>query len=102
MADKRPWHPAQEKVMGFVTAISDGILSACIPLLEVLPEYQSQGIGLELMKRIIAEYKDFYMMDLTCGPETQPFYTRLGMAPATGMMIRRYDRQSGRGKNQPA
>jgi GNAT superfamily N-acetyltransferase len=93
---------AQEKVVGFVTAVSDGILSACIPLLEVLPGYLGQGMGTELMKRILKEYEDFYMVDLTCDPETQPFYTRLGMAPATGMMIRRYDRQSGTGKIQSA
>ena len=31
------------RVVGFVTAISDGVLSAYIPLLEVLPEYQGAG-----------------------------------------------------------
>ncbi len=70
--------------------------------LEVLPEYQGQGIGTELMKRVLDEYRDFYMKDLACDLETQLFYARLGMAPATGMMIRRYDRQSGTGKIQPA
>jgi hypothetical protein len=25
----------------------------------------------------------------------QPFYARLGMRPATGMMVRHYDRQAG-------
>ena len=33
------------QVVGFVTAISDGVLSAYIPFLEVLPEYKSIGIG---------------------------------------------------------
>jgi ribosomal protein S18 acetylase RimI-like enzyme len=28
------------KVIGFITAVSDGVLSAYIPFLEVLPEYQ--------------------------------------------------------------
>ena len=36
-----------EQVVGFVTAISDGVLSAYIPLLEVLPAYQERGIGSE-------------------------------------------------------
>jgi ribosomal protein S18 acetylase RimI-like enzyme len=36
-----------DNVVGFATAISDGVLSAFIPLLEVLPEYQHQGIGTE-------------------------------------------------------
>jgi len=34
-----------ERVVGFATAISDGVLSAYIPLLEVLPENQGSGIG---------------------------------------------------------
>jgi GNAT superfamily N-acetyltransferase len=40
-------------VVGFITAISDGILSAYIPFLEVLPDYQKQGIGSELMHRML-------------------------------------------------
>jgi hypothetical protein len=36
------------------------------------------------------------MIDLLCDPDVQPFYGRLGMRPATGMLIRNYDRQSGR------
>ena len=31
------------RVVGFVTAISDGVLSAYIPFLEVLPEYRGRG-----------------------------------------------------------
>ncbi len=32
------------KVVGFITAISDGVISAYIPLLEVLPKYQNMKI----------------------------------------------------------
>lgn len=39
------------QVVGFITAISDGVLSAYIPLLEVLPSFQGQGIGSELCAR---------------------------------------------------
>ena len=35
-------------VVGFVSAVSDGVLSAYIPLLEVLPSYQNRGIGTAL------------------------------------------------------
>ncbi|WP_218212220.1 GNAT family N-acetyltransferase, partial [Pseudomonas sp. 2822-15] len=41
-----------EQVVGFITAISDGVLSAYIPLLEVLTEYQGRGIGKELVRRM--------------------------------------------------
>lgn len=84
-----------DTVVGFVTAISDGVLSVYIPLLEVLPSYQKQGIGRELMKRLLERVGRFYMIDLLCDPEAQPFYARLGMTEATAMMIRNFDRQSG-------
>lgn len=81
--------------VGFVTAVSDGVLAAYIPLLEVLPAYRGRGIGQELVKRILDRLKTLYMVDLTCDKELQPFYERFGMKPATGMMIRRYEYQSG-------
>ncbi|MBK8051295.1 MAG: GNAT family N-acetyltransferase [Anaerolineales bacterium] len=84
------------RVVGFITAISDGVLSAYIPLLEVLPDYQGQGIGEELVRRMLARLRDLYMVDLLCDPDLQPFYARAGMRPATGMLLRNYDRQAGR------
>ncbi len=77
------------RVVGFVTAISDGVLSAFIPLLEVLPERQGQGIGSELVRRILAELEEFYMVDLMCDPELQPFYERFEMMLLGGMGLRR-------------
>ena len=82
-------------VVGFITAISDGVLSAYIPLLEVLPEYQKQGIGSELMRRMLSQLNDLYMVDLLCDKELQPYYERFGMKPIPAMMIRNFDRQSG-------
>jgi ribosomal protein S18 acetylase RimI-like enzyme len=67
-----------ERVVGFVTAISDGVLSAYIPLLEVLPEYQGRGIGTELMRRMLARLEGLYMVDLSCDAPLEPFYVRLG------------------------
>lgn len=77
-------------VVGFVTAITDGVLSAYIPLLEVLPGYQGRGIGTEITERMLAKLENFRMVDLLCDLELQPFYRRLGVLPATGMMARRY------------
>ena len=84
-----------DRVVGFVTAITDGILSAYIPHLEVLPAHQGQGIGTELMRRMLDRLDGFYGIDLLCDPEVQPFYARLGMRPAQGMLIRNFDCQSG-------
>jgi ribosomal protein S18 acetylase RimI-like enzyme len=82
-------------VVGFINALSDGVLSAFIPLLEVLPAYQGRGIGSELVRRMLALLGDLYAVDLLCDADVQPFYARLGMQPAQGMMLRRYARQSG-------
>jgi ribosomal protein S18 acetylase RimI-like enzyme len=87
--------PASDAVVGFITAISDGVLTAYIPLLEVLPAYQRCGIGQELVARMLTRLGHLYMVDLLCDPELQPFYGRLGMRPATGMLHRNYDHQSG-------
>lgn len=38
------------KVVGFINAVSDQVLSAYIPLLEVVPEYQGKGIGGKLVE----------------------------------------------------
>ena len=88
------------KVVGFINCLSDGILTAYIPLLEVLPEYQGQGIGQELVRRIKEELKDFYMVDLLCDEELIPFYERLGMQKAAGVCLRNYENQSCKKRSQ--
>jgi GNAT superfamily N-acetyltransferase len=83
------------RVVGFVTAITDGVLSAYIPLLEVTPAYQGKGIGSELVRRMLQRLENFYMVDLTCDLGLQSFYSRFEMRPSTGMLRRRYELQSG-------
>jgi len=84
-----------DKVVGFINAISDGVLSAYIPLLEVVPEYQNQGVGKELVRCMLESLKQFYMVDLLCDAELQEFYGSLGMYKATGALVRNHERQSG-------
>ncbi len=79
-----------DRVIGFATAISDGVMSAFIPLLEVLPEYQHQGIGAELIRRLLDQLDDLYMIDLCCDADLEPFYSTLGFQVLDrGMGIRR-------------
>jgi GNAT superfamily N-acetyltransferase len=82
-------------VIGFINATSDGVLSAFIPLLEVLPAYKGKDIGTELVKRMLESLKHLYSIDLICDEDVQPFYERLGLRRYTGMLHRNYDRQSG-------
>ena len=77
------------RVAGFITALSDGLLSAYVPLLEVLPLYQKQGIGRELVRRMLVKLEGLRMVDLLCDPPLLPFYQCLGFHPATAASIRR-------------
>lgn len=84
-----------KNVVGFINAISDGVLSVYIPLLEVIPEYKNKGIGTELVKRMLGILKDYYMIDIVCDEEIQSFYERSGMKKHSAMILRNYKSQSG-------
>lgn len=85
-----------KRVIGFVTAVSDGVLAAYIPFLEVLPKYQHRGIGTKLIKKMLSLLKGLYMIDLMCDADIQSFYARAGMAKGVGMMMRNSRRRSGK------
>jgi GNAT superfamily N-acetyltransferase len=87
------------QVVGFVTAIADGVRGAFIPLLEVLPDWRGRGVGTALMRAMLARLDDYSAIDLTCDPELQPFYARLGLQPSVGMCLRAYDRPPRRGNS---
>ena len=82
-------------VVGFITAISDGVLCAYLPLLEVLPECQKRGIGSELMRRMMAKLDGLYMIDLVRAENQGEFYERFGLTEAPAMVRRDFSRQSG-------
>jgi GNAT superfamily N-acetyltransferase len=84
------------RVVGFATAITDGVLAAYIPLLEVLPGYRGAGIGRELVRRVLARLDDLYMVDLACDEALVPFYEGLGMRRGVAMLRRNYAAQRGR------
>lgn len=81
------------QVVGYITAISDGVSCAYIPHLEVLESRRGQGIGSALVRRLLEQLNNLYAIDLMCDADVQPFYARLGFQPSTGMIIRNYDRQ---------
>jgi ribosomal protein S18 acetylase RimI-like enzyme len=78
------------KVIGFINAISDGVLTAYIPLLEVLPGYRNRGIAKNLVTKMLDELKDFYMIDLCCDENLIGFYTKFGFRSSNCMIKRNY------------
>jgi len=77
-----------DRVVGFATAISDGLLAAYIPLVEVLPGWQERGIGIELMHTLLGQLEHLYMVDLACEEDVTPFYEKVGLTPARAMIRR--------------
>jgi len=83
-------------VVGFVNAVSDGVLAAYIPLLEVVEEYHGHGIGSKLVELILAECRDLYMVDICHDVELTDYYTRFGAHKSHGSIFRNYNAQAGR------
>lgn len=81
--------------VGFINAISDGVFSAFIPLLEVLPEHQGKGVGAELVKRMVESLSAIYSIDIACDEEVAKFYDTLGFSRLVNMAKRNYGNQTG-------
>ncbi len=82
---------ASDQVVGYITALTDGVLAVFISNIEVLPAYKGQGIGTELMRRLLEQVAHLPNIDLMCDEDVKPFYARLGMIPLGGMALRRFD-----------
>jgi GNAT superfamily N-acetyltransferase len=80
------------RLVGFCRAISDGVSVAYVSSVMVDPEYRRRGIGRKLLARLIAD-RDHIKFVLHSRADAAVFYTAVGFAPATDVMIR--DRRHG-------
>ena len=69
-----------EKIVSLVRLVGDGFSSVFVQDLIVLPSYQRQGIGSDLMKEALGDYKDAYQVQLVTDQteKTLGFYRSLG------------------------
>lgn len=70
----------EQKLIGYVDTVSNGLTDAYIQDLMVNPEYQGKCIGTQLMNKIIAKLKknNIYMISVVHEEKLQPFYKRFG------------------------
>ena len=69
-----------EEIVGLVRLVGDGFSSVFVQDLIVLPSYQRQGIGSDLMKEALGDFKDAYQVQLATEKteKTLGFYRSLG------------------------
>ena len=69
-----------EKIVGLVRLVGDGFSSVFVQDLIVLPSYQRQGIGSDLMKEALGDFKDAYQVQLATEQTEKNlgFYRSLG------------------------
>ena len=70
------------RLVGLGNAISDGHLVVYYPHLLVDPEFQRQGIGSELMRRLMTIYEGFHQHVLIADGRSIGFYEKCGFTRA--------------------
>ncbi|MBQ8202352.1 MAG: GNAT family N-acetyltransferase [Clostridia bacterium] len=72
-----------ERLVGYAEIISNGVTDAYIQDVMVHPDYQRQGIGTQLMERILARLTadGVYMVSVIYGEDAlRPFYELFGFS----------------------
>lgn len=69
-----------DKLVGYIDSVSNGVTDAYIQDLMVDPEFQGKGVGTELMNRMISALKErhIYMISVVFEEALKPFYARFG------------------------
>lgn len=70
------------KLVGLGNAISDGHLVVHYPHLLVHPDYQGQGIGRQIVAKLLEQYQGFHMQILTADEKSEAFYQKVGFSRA--------------------
>ena len=71
-----------EKLVGMICAMDDGIMNAYVHYLLVRPEYQGKSIGRELVERVKEIYKDYLRVVVVAYNEELAFYEHCGFKKA--------------------
>ena len=82
----------EEKLIGIIRVVGDGYSIIYIQDILVLPEYQHQGIGTLLMKKVLDDYAQVYQKVLLTDDteKTKQFYQSVGFTLDTDMDCRAF------------
>ena len=71
-----------DKMVGYIDSVSNGVTDAYIQDLMVHPDYQGKGLGTELMNQMITYLKEnrIYMISVVYEESLKPFYDRFGFS----------------------
>lgn len=69
-----------EILIGYIDCVSNGVTDAYIQDLMVSPDYQSKGLGTELINQMIAYLKEkrIFMISVVYEERLKPFYEKFG------------------------
>lgn len=67
-----------DKLIGLINSLSDGVMTVYFHYLLVRPEYQSKGIGKELVNLMLEEYEDFARKVVIAYDSEVKFYKKCG------------------------
>jgi GNAT superfamily N-acetyltransferase len=68
------------KLIGLINVLDDGIMTAYIHYLLIMPEYQHIGIGKKLIEKVKDKYRSFLRIVLVAYSEESGFYEHCGFS----------------------
>ena len=76
-----------EKLIGLISTMDDGVMTAYIHYMLVDPEYQNLGIGKELLRMTNEHYADYMRVLLIAYDAEAGFYERCGFEASSGKTV---------------
>lgn len=77
---------AGDRLVGMARIVGDGEFCVYLPEILLLPEYQGQSIGTELMQRVLAGCDHVQNTVLLADAGNEPFYERFGFQTVDGRL----------------
>ena len=76
-----------ERLVGLISAMDDGVMTAYIHYMLVDPAFQKQGIGAELLRMAKAHYANYLRVLLVAMDEEIGFYAHAGFEAPEGKTV---------------